>query len=80
MDLKNYLTIISKKRDKYIYKKDKLMDSRKDLGDKLISSTYDMLINQIEEIIDDLTSALQEMRSAESYHKKCSNLINNLKN
>ena len=77
------MSIVSVFRSKWTTKRIKLIERRDELkneGNDIVAEVYELLIDQSQDIINDLSEAIQNMQSMASYNKDCANLINNLTN
>jgi uncharacterized coiled-coil DUF342 family protein len=75
------ISIISSQRDKWIKKRIILIEKRDEIrneGNDILAEVYELLIDQSQEIINDLSESIQKMQSMATYNKNCETLINNL--
>jgi hypothetical protein len=73
------IVIIEMKREFWIHKRalqTERSDHFKGLGDVNMATIYEMIIDQTQEIISDLTEMINQIRAIETYQKSAEQLIN----
>ena len=77
----NYNYILEELRNKWIKKRALTIEHRDDIineGKKVPAAALDLVIDQSQDIINDLSESLQTIKSLDQYHKHTENLIKNL--